>query len=172
MLGNEEGQRICGTYVFLPHQIEAVSAAVEQIAKSEEYVSAGHFMIVQAPTDPKQQILVTPQIFCSEDEAAKFFQPLKDIGPIQEALMPSTFGTHSDHLDWMGVKGKFKRFNQIGLKERNTSNIEKLVELHSELVTNCADAARSGYSLEWHRPCKGQREPNTSFGLQGVDCWL
>ncbi|KAI1873804.1 uncharacterized protein JN550_003073 [Neoarthrinium moseri] len=153
--------------------IEAVSAAVQQIAENKDHVNAGHVMIVQAPPDLKQQVLfVAPQVFCSAAEAARLFQPLKDIGPIQEALVPSTFETHSDHLDWVGVKGEFKRFSQIGLKGWDTDNFKLLARLHSELVADCADAARSGYSVEWHSPCKSPRALNTSFGLEDVDYWL
>ncbi|KAI1869465.1 hypothetical protein JX265_006555 [Neoarthrinium moseri] len=173
LLGNEDGQRMCGTFIFPPEQIEAVSAAVQQIAENKDRVNAGHVMIVQAPPDLKQQVLfVAPQAFCSAAEAARLFQPLKDIGPIQEALVPSTFETHSDHLDWVGVKGEFKRFSQIGLKGWDTNNFKLLARLHSELVADCADAARSGYSVEWHSPCKSPRALNTSFGLEDVDYWL
>ncbi|KAI1855302.1 hypothetical protein JX266_000167 [Neoarthrinium moseri] len=173
LLGNEDGQRMCGTFIFPPEQIEAVSAAVQQIAENKDRVNAGHVMIVQAPPDLKQQVLfVAPQAFCSAAEAARLFQPLKDIGPIQEALVSSTFETPSDHLDWVGVKGEFKRFSQIGLKGWDTDNFKLLARLHSELVADCADAARSGYSVEWHSPCKSPRALNTSFGLEDVDYWL
>ncbi|KAI0473059.1 FAD-binding domain-containing protein [Xylariaceae sp. FL0804] len=176
MLGNEEGQRMCGTYVFLPSQLDAVCAALQKIMESREYVSAGHFMIAQAPPDLKQQVLfVAPQVFCSESEATALFQPLVDIGPVQQMLVPSTFKHHrdreSDHLDWICAKGDFKRFTQNGMAGWSTENFRRLVNLHAELVKCCPDAARSGYSVEWHTPCKAERE-DTSFGHQDVDYWL
>ncbi|OTA67143.1 FAD-binding domain-containing protein [Hypoxylon sp. EC38] len=173
LLGNDSGQRICGTYIFLPTQLDAVCAALKAIAESPQYVSAGHLMIVQAPPDLKQQVLLlAPQVFCSAEEAAVFFQPLVEIGPIQHSLFPSNFENHSDHLDWICVKGDFKGFNQIGLSGLSTDNFRQLAELHAELIANCPDAARSGYTLEWHTPCKKERELNSSFGHENVDYWL
>ncbi|KAK6845397.1 hypothetical protein PG995_015507 [Apiospora arundinis] len=173
MLGNDNGQRMCGTYVFLPHQIDEVCSALEKVMKSNRYVSAGHVMVVQAPPEMKQQVLlVAPQVFCSSEEAAELFQPLVDIGPLQQMLVPSTFETHSDHLDWVNVKGDFKRFTQNGLSGWNRESFKKLAQLHAELVESCPDAARSGYTVEWHTPCKAPRESETSFGNEHVDYWL
>ncbi|KAI1411879.1 FAD-binding domain-containing protein [Hypoxylon sp. FL1857] len=173
LLGNDSGQRMCGTYIFLPTQLEAVCAVLRTIAESSKYASAGHLMIVQAPPDLKQQVLlVAPQVFCSAEEAAVFFQPLVEIGPIQQSLFPSTFETHSDHLDWICAKGNFKRFTQIGVPNLSTENFRQLAELHAELIAGCPDAARSGYTLEWHTPCKAERQLKSSFGNENVDYWL
>ncbi|KAI1209079.1 FAD-binding domain-containing protein [Annulohypoxylon truncatum] len=173
ILGNDNGQRMCGTYIFLPTQLDAVCSALRKIAESSQYVSSGHCMIVQAPPDMKQQVLlVAPQIFCSAEEAAVFFQPLIEIGPVQQALVPSTFEKHSDHLDWICAEGDFKRFNQIGLPSWSTENFKRLAELHAELIASCPDAVRTGYTLEWHTPCKAERQMKSSFGHENVDCWL
>ncbi|RYP49056.1 hypothetical protein DL768_005146 [Monosporascus sp. mg162] len=135
LLGNDDGARMCGTYVFLPQLVDAVCAALEAIMSNKSYVSAVHFMIVQAPPDLKQQALLTaPQVFCSAEEAAKLFQPLVDVGPLQEVLMPSTFDKHSDHLEWICAKGNFKRFSQAGLAGWSTEKFMRLIELHAELV--------------------------------------
>ncbi|KAK8052542.1 FAD binding domain-containing protein [Apiospora rasikravindrae] len=173
LLGNKGGQRICGTYVFLPHQIDQVCAAVETVIQNDRYASAGHFMVMQAPPELKQQVLfVAPQVFCSSEEAAKIFQPLVDVGTLQQAIVPSTFEKHSDQLDWVCAKGDFKRFTQNGLPDWNRENIKKLAQLHAELVENCPDAARSGYNIEWHSPRKPQGGPETAFGHGSVDYWL
>ncbi|KAG4219740.1 hypothetical protein PC116_g31781 [Phytophthora cactorum] len=130
-------------------------------------------MIVQAPPDFKQQaLLVAPQAFCSATEAAKLFQPLVEIGPLQQTLAPSTFDKHSDHLDWVCAEGDFKRFTQTGLARWSTGNFKRLAELHAELVKNCPDAARSGYTVEWHTPCRAKRELKSSFGNENVEFWL
>ncbi|KAI1479227.1 FAD-binding domain-containing protein [Daldinia eschscholtzii] len=145
LLGNEDGQRMCGTYIFPIQSLDPVCAALETIMNSTEHVSAGHVMIVQAPPDFKQQaLLVAPQAFCSQ------------------TLAPSTFDKHSDHLDWVCAEGDFKRFTQTGLAGWSTGNFKRLVELHSELVKNCPDAARSGYT----------RELKSSFGNENVEFWL
>ncbi|KAI0006670.1 FAD-binding domain-containing protein [Xylariaceae sp. FL0662B] len=173
LLGNEDGQRMCGTYIFGIQSFDAVCTALEAIMKSTEYISAGHIMIVQAPPDLKQQVLlVAPQAFCSANEAAKLFQPLIDVGPVQHMLVTSTFDKHSDHLDWVCAEGDFKRFSQAGLAGWSTENFRRLAELHAELVENCPDAVRSGYTVEWHTPCRAKREPNSSFGNENVEFWL
>ncbi|KAK6949009.1 hypothetical protein Daesc_009081 [Daldinia eschscholtzii] len=173
LLGNEDGQRMCGTYIFPIQSLDPVCAALETIMNSTEHASAGHVMIVQAPPDFKQQaLLVAPQAFCSATEAAKLFQPLIDIGPLQQTLAPSTFDKHSDHLDWVCAEGDFKRFTQTGLAGWSTGNFKRLAELHSELVKNCPDAARSGYTVEWHTPCRAKRQLKCSFGNENVEFWL
>ncbi|RYP23001.1 hypothetical protein DL767_008926 [Monosporascus sp. MG133] len=173
LLGNDDGQRMCGTYIFLLQQVDAVCAALEAVMSNKSYVSAGHFMIVQAPPDLKQQVLlVAPQVFCSAEEATKLFQPLVDVGPLQQVLMPSTFDKHSDHLDWICAKGDFKRFSQAGLAGWSTEKFKRLVELHAELVEKCPDTARSGYTVEWHSPCTAKRELQSSFGHEDVEYWL
>ncbi|KAI0835703.1 FAD-binding domain-containing protein [Hypoxylon sp. FL0890] len=173
ILGNDNGKRMCSTYIFPPTQLNAVCAVLRTIAESSQYVSAGHLMIVQAPPDLKQQVLlVAPQVFCSAEDAAVFLQPLVEIGPIQQLLFPSSFENHSNHLDWICAKGDFKRFNQIGLPTWTTEGFRQLAELHAELVAGCPDAARSGYTLEWHTPCKAERQLKSSFGHEDVDYWL
>ncbi|KAI0122731.1 FAD-binding domain-containing protein [Daldinia grandis] len=173
LLGNEDGQRMCGTYIFPMQSFDPVCAALEAIMESTEYISAGHIMIVQSPPDLKQQVLlVAPQAFCSATEAAKLFQPLVDVGPVQQMLAPSTFDKHSDHLDWVCAEGDFKLFSQTGLAGWSTGNFKRLAELHSELVENCTDAARSGYTIEWHTPCRAKRELESSFGNENVEYWL
>ena len=130
-------------------------------------------MIVQAPPDLKQQVLlVAPQVFCSAEEATVFLQPLVELEPIQQLLVPSTFEKHSDHLDWVCAEGDFKSFSQIGVANWGAENIKRLAELHAELVASSPDTARSGYTVEWHTPCKMKRQLNTSFGHEDVDCWL
>lgn len=173
LLGNDNGQRMCGTYIFLPHQINEVCATLEKIMESKQHVSAGHFMIAQAPPNLKQKVLLlAPQVFCSADEAAKLFQPLVDLKPIQQMLVPSTFDTHSDHIDWVCAKGDIKDFTQIGLAGWNTTNFKRLAELHLDLIENCLDAARSVYTVEWHSPCRAERKFESSFGHENVDYWL
>ncbi|KAI4864585.1 FAD-binding domain-containing protein [Hypoxylon rubiginosum] len=143
LLGNEDGQRICGTYIFTMQSFDAIYVALEAIMESTEYLSTGHIMI-----------------------------PLVDVGPLQQMSIPSTFDKHSDHLDWVCAEGDFKRFNQAGLASWSTRNFKRLAELHSELVENCPDAARSGYTVEWHTPCRAKRELKTSFGNENVEYWL
>lgn len=173
LLGNDEGVRMCGTYIFPSQQVDAVCAALQPIMESEKFISAGHFMIVQAPPDFKQQaLLVAPQAFCSADEAKTLFQPLADLGPIQQMVNPSTFDIHSDHLDYLCAEGDFKRFTQMGMLSWSTENFKKLIELHAELIDKCPDAAMSGFSVEWHTPCRAKRELDTAFGLETTDYWL
>jgi hypothetical protein len=173
LLGNSEGQRMVGTYVFPSQQADAVVAALRPIMESNEYISSGHLLIAMAPPDLKHQaLIVAPQVFCSADEATKLFQPLADLGPIMQLLVPSTFENHSDHIAYMCAKGDFKRFTQNGLVGWNTENLQQLIQLHAELVSNCPDAAMTSYTLEWHTPSKVHRERNTSFGLEDVVYWL
>ncbi|ROW01494.1 hypothetical protein VSDG_02063 [Cytospora chrysosperma] len=172
-LGNDQGQRMCGTYVFLPHQADAVGAALQPILESKEYITAGHVVVGMAPPDMKHQVLmVAPEVFASADEATKLLQPLSDLGPIMQALQPSTFDKHSDHLDYLCAKGDFKRVTQIGLAGWTTENLTDLIKLHSELVSTCPDAVMSAFSFQWNTPSKIERSGNTSFGLEDVDYWL
>ncbi|RYP70637.1 hypothetical protein DL771_005350 [Monosporascus sp. 5C6A] len=55
LLGSTDGQSMCGTYIFLPQQMDAICAALEAVMSNESYVSARHFMIVQAPPDLKHK---------------------------------------------------------------------------------------------------------------------
>ncbi|KAK7737330.1 hypothetical protein SLS53_006633 [Cytospora paraplurivora] len=173
LLGNDQGQRMCGTYVFPSQQADAVLAALRPIMENNKYVSAGHLLIAMAPPNFKHQALIAaPQVFCSAEEATKLFQPLADLGPIMQTLVPSTFENHSDHLAYMCAKGDFKRFTQDGLIGWNAENFRQLIELHAEIVSNCPDAALTSYTLEWHSPSKAHREKDTSFGLEDVTYWL
>ena len=175
--GEPEGTRQLGTFVFLPHQAADVCRAMSTIMEDESHVSAGHMMVVAAPPDLKQQvILVAPQIFGSATEAAKLLQPLVDLGPVQQMQMPCNFEAHSDHLAPLCVKGDFKRFNQIGVADFNTENFLEMVKLHAQLLTECPGAERSGYTLEWHSRFQGKvarlPEKDAAFGHQDVDYWL
>lgn len=171
--GNEQGEHMYGTYVFLPQQLDAVCTALRGIMENSTHISAGHLTIAQAPPDLKQQVLVvTPQIFCSADEAAKLLQPLVVIGPVQQTFVPSSFDRQCDHLNWICAKGDFKRASQTGLDGWNVKNIKTLVEIHGELVAECPDAARSGFTVKWLTPCMRERELKSSFGLENINYWL
>ncbi|RYP16054.1 hypothetical protein DL765_005370 [Monosporascus sp. GIB2] len=92
----------------------------------------------QAPSDSKQQVLpVTLLAFCSPEEAVELFQPLVDVGPLQQVLMPSTFDKHSGHLDWICAEGDFKGFSQAGLAGWSAEKFKRPVALHAELVEKC-----------------------------------
>ncbi|KAF8191661.1 hypothetical protein K438DRAFT_1830907 [Mycena galopus ATCC 62051] len=174
VLGNDQSERMCGTYIFLPQQVDAVCAALQKVMGDKQHALAIHCMIAQAPPVLKQQVLlVTPQAFCSAAEATALFQPLVEAGPIQQRLLPSTFDKHSDHLDFLSVTGDFKRFSQHGMTAWSTENFKRLVELHAELVATCADAARSAYSVQWHSSCRvnSTERNNSSFGNTDVDQW-
>jgi len=171
-LGNDQGQRIIGTFAFTVDKVDAVCAAMVPLMESKEYISAGHFTIALAPPDFQHQVLlVAPQVFATAEEAGKFFQPLMDLGPMMQMVGPSTFEKHSDHLEWICAKGDFKRFTQNGMTRFSTENFCELVKLHAELVSTCPDAARSGFTVEWHTLYKGSRV-DTSFGLHDVRYWL
>lgn len=163
-----------GTYVFLPQQLDAVCTALRGIMENSTHISAGHLTIAQAPPDLKQQVLVvTPQIFCSADEAATLLQPLVVIGPVQQTFVPSSFDRQcGDHLNWICAKGDFKRASQTGLDGWNVKNIKTLVEIHGELVAECPDAARSGFTVKWLTPCMREGELKSSFGLENINYWL
>ncbi|KAL1988299.1 hypothetical protein VTN96DRAFT_274 [Rasamsonia emersonii] len=171
--GSDDGTRQLGNFVFAPQQIGDVSRVLnETLIAHPDRISAGHFMIMTAPPDFQQQILlVAPQFFGTAEEAAQAFKPLVDLGPIQHMQLPSTFATHSDHLEVMCAKGEFKRFTQIGIDGFNQENFAKLVDLHRELLSTCPGAGRSAFSLEWHSPTKSPRV-DTSFGNEHVDFWL
>ncbi|KAL1962835.1 hypothetical protein VTN77DRAFT_9110 [Rasamsonia byssochlamydoides] len=171
--GSTDGTRQLGNFVFAPQQIGDVSCVLnETLIAHPGRISAGHFMIMTAPPDFQQQIiLVAPQFFGTAEEAAQAFQPLVDLGPIQHMQLPSTFETHSDHLEIMCAKGEFKRFTQIGIDGFNQENFAKLVDLHQQLLSSCSGAGRSAFSLEWHSPTKAPRV-ETAFGNEHVDFWL
>ncbi|KAF3008217.1 hypothetical protein E8E14_009289 [Neopestalotiopsis sp. 37M] len=172
LMGNEQGQRMLGTYIFPADKLDAVSAAMVPIMESEECASAGHFSVALAPPDFQHQVLlVAPQVFATAENAEKLLKPLVDLEPMMQSLEPSTFEKHSDHLDHLCAKGSFKRFTQIGMTSHSKDNFGELIKLHSELVKGCPDAAMSAFSVEWHTRCKKSRE-NTSFGLNEVDYWM
>lgn len=172
VVGNAEGSRQLGTFIFLPQQAADVCRVMKKITTDSEHASAGHIMIISPPPNFQQVLMVAPQFFGTPDEAAKAFQPLVDLGPLQHMQTSSNFETHSDHLEMMCAKGELKRFSQIGLDGLNTENFIKLIELHSKLLSTCPGAERSGFTVEWHSPSKIARELDTSFGNQDVDFWL
>ena len=150
--------------------------ALAKMIADEDLVSSGHLMVLAAPPEFTQQVvLVSPQCLASEEQVAKAFQPLVDLGPIQHVQETSNFVTHSDSLDWVCAKGDFKRFNEIGLDSFNAENFIKLVDLHAKLLKECPGASRSAFTFEWHssprRPLP-QDPIDTAFGNQDVDFWL
>ena len=176
LMGNPQGSRQLGTYIFLPHQVSDVCHALAKVIANEDLVSSGHLMVTAAPPEFKQQVvLVAPQCLASEEQVAKALQPLVDLKPLQHMQETSTFDTHSDSLDWVCAKGDFKRFNEIGLESFNADNFIKLVDLHCKLLEECPGGERSAFTFEWHStprrplPC----DPiDTAFGNQDVDLWL
>lgn len=172
-MGNDLGQRIVGSFAFTVDKLDAVTAIIAPLMESNEIVSAGHFSVAQAPPDLQHQVLlVAPQVFATSDIAAQLFQPLIDLGPIMQNVAPSMFQSHSDHLAYLCTKGGFKRFTQNGIPVGfRAEKFRELLQLHSELVATCPDAARSGFTVEWHSAYKGLRV-ETAFGLEGVECWL
>lgn len=172
VIGNPLGLRQLGTYVFLPQQVSDVCRVMRKIMMDSENISAGHFMIVAAPPHLRQAVMVAPQFFGSPEQAAKAFQPLVDLGPLQQMQTTSNFETHSDHLDMMCAKGDFKRFTQTGLEGFRPDNFMKLIDIHDKLLSTCPGSERSSFTFEWHSPCQQRRELDTSFGNRGVDFWF
>lgn len=172
IIGNPLGSRQLGTFVFLPQQASDVCHAMSKIMTDHENVSAGHFMITAAPPHLRQAVMVAPQFFGSPEQAAKVFQPLVDLSPLQQMQTTSNFETHSDHLEMMCAKGDFKRFTQTGLTEFRPDNFLKLIDIHDKLLSTCPGSERSILTLEWHSPCQQKRELDTSFGNRDVDFWL
>lgn len=173
ILGNDLAQRIIGTFAFTLDKFDAVAAVIAPLMESKEVVSAGHISVVQAPPDLQHQVLlVAPQVFATSEVAARLFQPLIELGPILQIVAPSTFESHSEHMGWLCTKGGFKRFTQNGLPAGfNAARFRELVQLHTELITTCPDAARSGFTVEWHSAYNGPRV-ETAFGLEGMEFWL
>ena len=117
LLGNQEGSRQLGTYIFLPHQAADVCRVMSEIIKDQSHISAGQIMISNSPPDLKKQVLlVTRQSLGAPEKSAEAFQPLVDLGPIKNIQATSTFETHSDLLDWTCAHGDFKSYSQIGLE--------------------------------------------------------
>lgn len=174
LLGNPDGSRQLGTYMFLPHQITDVCRVMSKIIADTSHVSAGQIMITAAPPDLKQQIiLVTTQTFGSEKQASTAFQSLVELGPKKVMQTTSDFEHHSDHLDWTCAHGDFKRYSQIGLEKFQPANFIKLVDLHSKLLAECPGAGKSAMTFQWH----SQRQKpaaviETAFGNQDVNLWF
>lgn len=173
VLGNNLAQRTIGTFAFTVDKLDAVAAVMVPLMESKEVVSAGHVSVTQAPPDRQHQVLlVAPQVFAAPEVAAQLFQPLVELGPILQVVAPSTFETHSEHMAYLCTKGGFKRFTQNGMPAGfGVEKFRELVKLHSELVATCPDAARSGFTVEWHSPYRGSRV-DTAFGLGGMEVWL
>lgn len=172
IIGNPLGSRQLGTYVFLPEQASDVCSIMSKIMMDQENISAGHIMIVAVPPHLRQAVMVASQFFGSPEQAAKAFQPLVDLGPLQQMQTRSNFEIHSDHLDMMCVKGEFKRFTQTGLEGFRPDNFTKLIDVHDKLLSTCPGSERSVFTLEWHSPSQQTTEVDTSFGNRGVDFWL
>ncbi|KAI0172810.1 hypothetical protein GGR52DRAFT_572627 [Hypoxylon sp. FL1284] len=99
-------------------------------------------------------------------------KPYSLLGNQDGQRMCGTYIFPTQSLDAVCAEGDFKRFSQTGLAGWSTDNLRRLVELHAELVEKCPDAARSMYSVEWHTPCRAERERNSSFGNEDVDYWF
>jgi len=171
IIGNPEGIRQIGTFIFPVQRAPEVFKVMSKIVTDQGNISAGHFIIGMDPRSHQQVLMVCPQFLGTADQASKFFQPLVDLGPVHHIQMPSSFATHSDHLDMMSVKGEFKRFTQIGLDAFHFDRFADLIELHSQLIKECPGAERSGYTFEWHSPTK-KSDIETSFGNRDVTSWL
>lgn len=171
-----QSTRICGTFIFPAQLVGAVLAALQPIVESKDVISAGHLVVAMAPPDMQHQVLlVAPEIFAaSADEAAKILKPLADLQPIMQMQTPSTFDTHSDHLDYLCAKGDYKRAYQVGLEKGwwSQEKLNTLIALHGELVASCPDAVMSAFSVQWNSPRLAKSPGNTAFGMEDVDNWL
>ena len=82
LLGNPEGSRHLGTYIFLPHQAADVCGVMGKILADTSHISTGQVMIAAAPPDLKRQVLlVTQQSLGSAEQTKKAFEPLIELGP-------------------------------------------------------------------------------------------
>ena len=172
LIGNPEGSRQVGTYIFPPSQATDVCRAMDKILRNVDHHSAGHLMVMCVPPDFRQLLMVAPQFFGSREEVTRVYQPLLEIGPVHHRLVTSTFETHSDHLDMVCAKRDCKRFSQIGLDKFHPENFLKLVDLHNQLLASCPGSERSGYTLEWHSPCERTDNLDVAFGIPHIDFWL
>ena len=173
LLGNSEGSRQLGTYIFLPHQVADVCRGMGDIVTDPSHISAGQIMIAAAPPDLKTQVLlVTRQSMGASEQSMKAFQPLIELGPIKTIQTTSNFETHSDHLDWTCAHGDFKRYSQMGLEEFQSANFIKLVDLHSRLMTECPGAEKSAMTFQWHSKRQKSGVVDTAFGNQNVSLWF
>jgi hypothetical protein len=171
LLGNAEGRRMLGSYAFTPDKVQAVYDAMTALMESE-VPSAGHFSVALAPPEFQLQVLLAaPQIFAPAEEASKLCQPLVEAEPALQMMIPSTFERNSDHMDYLCAKGSFKRFTQIGMTRLTINKFRALITLHSDLVTKCPDAAKSGLTVEWHSQSKRPHE-DTAFGVPKAKYWL
>ena len=66
---SKDGSRGLGTYILTPDKAQTVCKAMSRIIEDRSRVHAGHFMVLYAPPDLKQQILlIAPQFFGSAKE--------------------------------------------------------------------------------------------------------
>lgn len=172
IIGNPLGSRQLVTFVFLPQQASDVCRVMNKLMMDQENVSAGHVMITAVLPQLRQAVVVATQFFGSLEQAAKAFQPLVDLGPVQRTQTTTYFETRSNHSEMMCAKGDFKRFTQIGLTGFQPDNFLKLIDIHNKLLSTCPGSERSIFTLEWHSPSQKRRELDTSFGNRGIDSWL
>lgn len=171
-IGNADGSRSLGTFIFPTQRAEDVCHAMSKIMADPKHTTAGHFMIVNPPPAFQQCLLVAPQYLGPTENAAAAFKPLADLEPMMAMSNPVTFENHSDHISMMCAKGDFKRFSQIGIQEFKTENFIKLIDIHRRLLERFPDAGRSGLTVEWHSPSKKPDAVDTAFGNHDVDLWL
>lgn len=171
-IGNPDGSRSMGTFIFPVAKAEAVCEAVNSLVNNETHITAGHCMIVAPPPVFKQVIMVSAQFLGPEEKTDEAFTPLSSIEPIKTMISRSSFEGHSDHLAKMCEKGEFKRFNQVGIHDLTSQNFTELIDIHGKLLATCSDASRSGFTIEWHS--RGGKPPSTttSFGNHNVHLWL
>ncbi len=176
LLGNPEGSRQLGTYIFLPHQASSVLQTLQEVFSNTTHTSWGQLTIAASPSSPQSQILLlTLHSFNTPAVSEEAFQPFLDLKPIKHIPTTPTFESHSDHLDWTCAHGDFKRYEQIGLTSPllPTANFLNLLPLHANLLTTTPTAAKSALTLTFSSP----RQPSTSqidtsFGQQDVKFWF
>ena len=174
LMGNAEGSRHLGTYIFPAHQAADVCRVMDKIIPDESHVSWGQIMVAAAPQDPKKQVvIVMRQSFGSPEQSAKAFQPLVDLGPIKNIQTTSTFETHSDHLDWTCSHEGFKRYDQSGANTFQIDHFLKLLDPHQKLLAECPGAEKSFLTLMYHSERPSPREVvDTSFGYSDTRLWF
>ena len=172
MIGNDDGSRSLGTFIFPTQRAEDVCRAMSKIMTDPEHVTAGHFMIVNPPPAFQQCLMVAPQYLGPTEKAAEAFKPLADLEPMMAMSNPVSFENHSDHISMMCAKGDFKRFSQIGIQEFKIENFMKLIDIHRRLLEKFPDAGRSGLTVEWHSSSKKPAAVDTAFGNHDIDLWL
>lgn len=173
LLGNPEGFRQLGTYIFPPHKTSEVCRVMSNIIADTSHTSAGQFMLAAAPPDLKKQVLiVSQQSLGSPDQTKKAFEALVALEPIKNIQTTSNFETHSDHLDWTCAHGDFKTYSSVGLADFQPANFVKLVDLHSRLLAECPGAERSSIIFQWHSKRQTPAEVDTAFGNEDVGLWF